>query len=156
MYPWNRESLAKSHRIKTVWSEEGLQEIPERFRSLYSIALPGKYAIYILFGITAVLFRPRSVEVATSPQYTDFWAVMIIVTTALAAAGLIFCKEKLELYASIANIVGIATYPVLLLWFAFTGDVERFPAGFGLMGFIVLPIWRVTDIVRVIRRREEK
>lgn len=81
---------------------------------------------------------------------------MVGITGILSFAGLVWRHEGLELYSAIALIVGFATYPIaaLILWLG-TGDLDRAALAAGLWAFLVLPIFRVSDIVRTIRRRHE-
>lgn len=141
--------------IKTIYSDGLESEVPERFRSLFRVFLPIKYLMFILFGASALVFSVPTVAETTSVTYNDIWAFMVGVTATVSLLGLVFRLEKVELYASIALLVGLATYPLLLLLLVVQGMPERLPAAIGLFGFLTLPTWRVLDIIRVIRRRME-
>ncbi|MDB5716253.1 MAG: hypothetical protein JWO15_3650 [Sphingomonadales bacterium] len=141
--------------IKTIYSDDFEKEVPERFRTLFRVFLPAKYVIFILFGAAALTFKVPAVTEVTSMTYNDIWAFMVGLTAAVSLLGLIFRLEKVELYATIALVVGIATYPFFLVTLVIGGQPDRLAAAIGLVGFLFLPSWRILDIVRVIRRREE-
>ena len=140
----------------TIWDPSLLEEVPRRFRGIYTVVLPIKYALFAAFGIIGALTIVPSVAIATSVDYGDLWTAMVGLTGLICFAGLVFRRESLELYALIALVIGFATYPLsaLLLWIT-TGDLNRAALGVGLWVFLILPMWRVTDIVRTIRKRRE-
>jgi hypothetical protein len=141
---------------RTIWAPELLEEVPHRFRGLFTVALPLSYGVISAFGVAGTLTRVPSVALVTSVTYGDIWTLLIGVTALLALVGLIRRLEGLELYAGIALVVGYATYPLsaLKLWM-FDADIDRAPLAFGLWAFVILPAWRAVDATRIIRRRAE-
>lgn len=144
------------HLRGTVWEPGALDaEVPRRFRPIYTTVIPLKLALFLGFSVAGTLVRVPTVDLVTSVSYGDVWTVMLGVTAALALAGAIFRREQLELYATIALVIGYATYPLGALVLTFAGDADRAPLGIGLWVLIVTPAWRIVDLVRTIRRRRE-
>jgi hypothetical protein len=140
----------------TIWDLSLLEEVPQRFRPIYTVVLPVKYALFALFGFIGTLTIVPSVVELTSVDYGDVWTAMVGLTGGVCLAGLIWRRERLELYSLIALVVGFATYPVsaLVLW-VLAGDSDRAALAAGLWVFLILPMWRISDLVRTIRRRRE-
>lgn len=140
----------------TIWDPSLLQEVPQRFRPIYTVVLPVKYVLFAAFGFIGTLTIVPSVAAATSVDYGDLWTAMVGLTGVVCLAGLVWRREQLELYALIALVVGFATYPISagILWLT-THDLERAALAVGLWVFLILPMWRITDLVRTIRRRRE-
>jgi hypothetical protein len=140
----------------TIWDVSLLEEVPRRFRPIYTTVLPIKYALFALFGIIGTLTTIPTIVDLTSVDYSDIWTAMLGLTGLVSLAGLIWRHEQLELYCSIALIIGFSTYPVasIMLWIV-EGDLQNAALAVGLWGFLVLPMWRTVDLVRTIRRRRE-
>lgn len=137
----------------SIWDPALLEEIPLRFRPLYTVALPANYALFGLFGLLGLLTAVPTVAALTSIDYGDVWTMMVGLTGAISLVGLVGRRPQLELYALIALVVGFATYPIALLILALVGKSTLALAA-GTWAFVVLPIWRVSDLVRAARRRE--
>lgn len=147
---------ASSHLRGTVWEPGGLDaEVPRRYQALYTIVIPLKLLLFAGFGIAGTLVRIPTVDLVTSITYGDLWTSMLGLTALLALAGSIYRRELLELYATIALVVGYATYPIGAAVLALAGDSDRAPLAIGLWVLIVTPAWRIVDLVRTIRRRRE-
>lgn len=140
----------------TVWEPGVLDgEVPPRFRPIYTVVLPLKLALFAGFGIAGTIVRVPTVDLVTSVSYGDVWTVMLGLTAVLALAGSVYRREQLELYATIALVVGYATYPLGAAVLSLACDVDRAPLAIGLWVLIVTPAWRIIDLVRTIRRRRE-
>ena len=140
----------------TIWDAELLREVPRRFRGIYTVALPIVYALIVGFSVAGTWARVPSVDLVTSVDYGDVWTVLLGLTSLATGVGLVWRREGLELYATIALVIGYATYPIAagLLWI-FAADATRAPLAFGLWVLVVLPIWRIFDLIHVIPRRRD-
>lgn len=149
------ESLRSRLLLRTIWDPSLLEEVPQRFRPIYTVVLPVKYVLFALFGLIGTLTIVPTVADLTSVDYGDVWTAMVGLTGGVCFAGLARRIEGLELYSLIALVVGFSTYPLgaAILWIQ--GDVTRAPLAAGLWVFLVLPLWRISDLVRTIRRRRE-
>lgn len=141
--------------VGTIWERALLEEVPRRFRPIYTIVLPLKYFIFTLFGLLASANRIPTIDHLTSVDYGDLWTAMVGLTASLCLAGLIWRREQLELYSLILLCAGLATYPIGAAVLAIAGDSDRAPLAVGLFVFLVLPIWRIFDLVRTLRLRKE-
>lgn len=129
------------------------QEVPRRFQPLYTIVLPLKLALFAGFGVAGTLEALRHADGVIG--YNELWTIMLGATALLALAGLIYRREHLELYATIALVGGFATYPLGALYLAAIGEPDLAPLAIGLWALVVPPAWRIIDLVRTIRRRRE-
>lgn len=158
MLPAIASLLSRSRVLlrSTIWDPSLLEEVPRRFRPIYTTVLPIKYALFTLFGVIGTLTLVPTITQLTSVDYGDVWTAMVGLTGGVCLAGLIWRREQLELYSLIALVVGFSTYPIgaLILWIG-TADSSRAALAAGLWVFLILPIWRVSDLVRTIRRRRE-
>jgi hypothetical protein len=138
----------------SVWDKSLLEEVPARFRSLYTIVLPVKYFIFFLFGVFGVIYQnaPTLAKV-TSESYVDIWTLVVGAAALVCLLGLAARRAQAELYATIILVVTLASYPLSLIWVGIGGDLEKLDLGIGLFVFLVLPTWRIFDIVRTERHR---
>lgn len=144
-------------RRHTIWNDNLLQEVPARFRGLYTVLLPVNYGLLVMFGLlgTLAVVGPAApvAQVTSSLSYATIWTLMVGVTALATFAGLAFRRESLELYAGIFLIIGMSTYPIADAVLSITGDLRHASLSFGLFTFVLLPGWRTFDLVRVLRFR---
>lgn len=140
----------------TIWDLSLLEEVPARFRPIYTVVLPVKYTLFALFGLIGTLTVVPTIVTLTSVDYGDVWTAMVGLTGGVCLVGLVRRLERLELYSLIALIIGFATYPIgaLILWLG-SGDSDRAALAVGLWVFLILPMWRVSDLIHTIRLRRE-
>jgi hypothetical protein len=137
----------------TIWDESLLTEVPRRFRSLYTIVLPIKYGFFFLFGVIGLIADTApTLAVLTSPSYVEIWTLVIGACAAISFVGLAIQHFRMELYATVVLSIMLFSYPLALIVEGF-GDIQKLDLGVGLLVFLVMPVWRVFDIVRTERRR---
>lgn len=137
----------------TIWDRSLLEEVPQRWRSLYTIVLPLKYALFVGFGIAGTLSRIPAVGEFFSVGYGEIWTILVGFTGALSLAGLVFRRAHLELYATIVLDTLLLSYLGSLVALGVAGDVDRMALAVALPVVFILPAWRIVDIVRTERRR---
>jgi hypothetical protein len=138
----------------TIWDPVLLEEVPPRFRWLYTVLLPVNYTLLALFGAFGIIATIAPVAQVTSLSYANIWTLMVGLTATLTLVGLACRLEAMELYCGIALTIGMATYPVADVILSLRGDLQHASLAFGLFTFILLPSWRVVDIVRIRRHRK--
>ena len=137
----------------TIWDPALRDEVPERFRSIYTVVLPLKYALFFGFGVAGSLSFIPVFSRVVSLAYADLWTLLVGIFSLAALIGLVFRIAMLELYATILLDVLLMVYVIALLVLGLSGDLGRFALSIGVPVFVVLPTWRVLDIIRTERRR---
>lgn len=144
-------------RQHTIWNRDLLEEVPTRFRGLYTVLLPVNYGLLVMFGLlgTLAVVGPAApvAQVTSSLSYATIWTLMVGVTALVTFTGLAFRREWLELFAGIFLIIGMSTYPIADVVLSLTGDLRHASLSFGLFTFVLLPLWRTVDLVQVLRLR---
>lgn len=150
--PWARR-LARG----TVWDTALLeQEVPRRFRGIYTTVLPLEYATIAAFASVVLGSRTQgAIARISSGQYADLWTLAIAVLSVLAGIGLCFRLERLELVATLVLVAGLVTYPIAnIIIGAHEGNLLQMGLGIVLFQLIYFPVWRLFDIARTARRRD--
>lgn len=137
----------------TIWDRSLLEEVPQRWRALYTVVLPLKYLLFLGFGIAGISTRIPAISEFVSVGYGDVWTVLVGLTGALALVGISARRPLLELYAAIVLEVLLLSYVCSLLALAAAGDLDRLAMAVGFPIVLGLPAWRIVDIIRTERRR---
>lgn len=140
---------------RTIWSPNLLQEVPPRFRTIYTVLLPFKYTVLFVFGILSSLSRvDGAIARLTTGAYSDLWPPALATASLLALLGLAFRRWVLELWATSFVLALLLVYPIALAASAIASRELRTGAlAIGLLVLLASPAWRVADIVRTERRR---
>jgi len=138
----------------TVWGRSYIEEeVPERYRSLYTVALPLQLLCFIVFGTLGTIANVPSVQLVAGVDYVDIWAALLAVIGAATFCALVFRFHWAELVAMIFLVAGLLSYPVSVALLAIGDqDLDRWALAAGLPALLVLPAWRVGDLSVVLRR----
>ena len=137
----------------TIWDRDLLEEVPPRFRHLYTVWLPLEYFILLCFGGAGAVFIVPSLASLATAEFADYWTLTVGLLATLSLAGLVARRALLELVSVITLAVCLSSYLIALVVLAFALDADRLPNAIGLLTILVLPVWRAFDIVRTERRR---
>jgi hypothetical protein len=127
--------------------------VPVRYRSLYTVVLPGVYIGLILFGISSYFVGSKVVADFTVQWFSPAWAVTTFVGSLLSLLGLALIHEKVEMVGEF--IVGVG----LLIYIAATGlyIIGGSPTSILTLIFtalrLVTVVWRILDLTGEIARK---
>lgn len=140
---------------RSIWSPSLLEEVPPRFRGIYTVLLPLKYSLFVVFGsVTTIETAGGAIARITSGTYSDLWPVLVAAASLAALVGLIARRWALELWATFTLVALLLVYPIALAVTGLLAGNERtIGLGIGLLVFLVAPAWRISDIIRTERRR---
>lgn len=143
---------------RTVWGESyTFEDAPPRYKSLYTVALPLQYLLFTLYGMTGALTIVPSVEQLLGSDYSDLWTILVGVNGLVVLLALVFRGHWVELIATVVLVVGMFSYPASLAVFAFIlHDPNKAALAVGLPALLILPAWRVSDLVKLIRKRRAR
>lgn len=121
----------------------------------FHIALAVKYSFTLFWGLASYFFGLRTLELVAGPVipwYETVWTLGVSGVSLALITALILKSERLE--ATLTGIWAalIVVYPAcsLYLW-ATQGDTDRAPLMFFGLGFLVLPVWKLTFLIRKYR-----
>jgi hypothetical protein len=138
----------------TIWDRHLLdEEVPARFRSLYSLWLPIAYGLFVLYGAAGTFARVPSIVKVAGVGFGDVWTVLIGAFGIVALVGLVGRWALPEFLGALLVGTLMLLYVGSLIFLTFTGDLDRLALTVGVLVFIILPAWRCIDIARVERRR---
>lgn len=117
------------------------------------------WGIYACWGLTTLFFGLPTIDINTPEWYSAVWAGAVGVLSALAfaaCASLFFysrvlhfvTKKKIERYAVFVLSLFILVYPVLLIFSAWDGDVDRVSLSVLSLSYIVFPTLRIYILTR--------
>lgn len=112
-----------------------------------------KYAIYSLFGLTGIFTHIPSLAEVSGDLAAQIVAVCVFLSAGCAAVfawnnhrGLRWLKA--ELYSTIFLVSFVAVYNTALVYLSITGDVQRTNLAVVATALLVMPIWRIRDLIR--------
>lgn len=144
----------KRIRSRTVWDPSyTLEDSPPRYWPLYTVVLPLTYFSFMVFGTLGTIATVPAIDRFASVGYGDIWGMVIGFLSTITLFGLIFRLHWLELIATVLLVVALASYPISVAGIAiFDHDLNRWALAAGLPVLLYLSAWRVTDLVRFIRK----
>lgn len=139
-----------------MWGSSLLEEVPRRFRSLYTVELPLKYATIAVFAIIVLISRSAGViGRVSSGQYSDLWTLAICLLAFACIGAVAFRLERLEFWLTITLCSGLVTYPIAnIIIGVHEHDLRQMALGIVLFQLVYFPGWRIFDIARTSRRRD--
>lgn len=112
-----------------------------------------KYAIYALFGLTGIFTRIPSVSEVSGEAVAQVVAACVFASAAIASVSAWNFQRglrwwKAELYSTYFMISFILVYNVTLVYLTLSGDAQRMNLAVLALAFLVMPIWRVRDLIK--------
>lgn len=142
----------------TIWGESyAIEDAPPRYRGLYTVALPLQYLLFVLYGFTGSLTIVPSVDHLFGADYADLWTMLVGVNGMATLVALVFRLRWAEMVTTVTLVAGLLSYPVSLAILAFIfHDTNRAALAVGLPALLILPAWRVTDLIKLIRQHRAR
>lgn len=112
-----------------------------------------KYAIYALFGFTGIFTKiPSLAEVSGGAVAQVVAACVFVSALAASVSAWNFQKGlrwwKAELYSTYFMMSFILVYNVALVYLTLSGDADRMNLAVLALAFLVMPLWRVRDLIK--------
>jgi hypothetical protein len=143
----------KAHKPITVWSTNALPLVPDRYKSLYTIVLPGVYIGLVLFGVSSFFVGSKIITDFTVAWFSPAWAITTFVGACLSLIGLVFIKERAEMLGEFIVGIGLLIYMASTVLYMFGGS----PTAVLTLIFtglrLVTVVWRVNDLVGELARK---
>jgi len=139
---------------RTVWDASFMEnDSPPRYRGIFRIVLPATYAWFLFVGTLGTISTDYNFAFEAGLRYAHFWTPMLAVISMLALVGLIFRLHWFELLATALLVVGVASFPLSAAGLAISaGNLNGWAMAAGFPAFLLLPGWRMFDLVTLIRK----
>lgn len=116
-----------------------------------------KYIIYAVFGFLGMLSGTPTVAALAGVDVARTVAGIIFVSSVAAALSVKLSInsvrwKKVELYSTISVVSFVSVYFVSAVTLAVMGDAARVSSSMLALGLVVLPIWRIVQIIKELRR----
>lgn len=116
-----------------------------------------KYAIYALFGLTGIFTKIPSVMEVAGGVVAQIVAACVFLSAAVAALGAWRYQRglrwmKTEIYATYFMISFVMIYNIALVYLTINGSTDRLNLAVLATALLVMPIWRVRDLIKKGRR----
>lgn len=135
--------------------------IPERFRSIYTVLIPGIDVGVMAFGVSSLILGSKILGDFTTPVFLLIWSLLVLVGAAIGFTTLVtlFHRPKLawiELSGRIAVDLGLAVYAWFTVAYIFNGNVTATLTLVLVVVRLWASLWRVFDIIGEMVREERK
>ena len=143
---------------KTVWSSYNTVNIPMRYRLLYTLVLPFKYAAIGLYGMMSINVPISSIDAVFGSLYGDMWSTTLMAAGFTALIGVCFYARLIwaECVAAVTLVTLMVIYTGCIFAASLVGaESFRFLSLLLVIIFLPMPAWRVLDIVRELRPARE-
>lgn len=151
----SKDNAKKKYR-PMLWSKSQTELIPHRIRAVIRVLMPLWYFFMILFGIGTILSPIKAFNLIIGDDYSYVWAALVSTFATLSLIGLIL-KTRTELYSSIVLTILLFIYPVYeIIDDSIDGRVDNWGSFFGAAIYILVPFWRVIDILLDIRKSQRR
>lgn len=141
------------HTIRTIWSQDAMPLVPARYRSLYTVVLPGVYVGLILFGISSYFVGSKVVSDFTVEWFSPAWAVTTFVGASLSVIGLVTIHEKVEMLGEFIVGIGLMIYVASTVFYISSGSPTAILTLIFTLLRLVTVVWRVRDLAGEIARK---
>jgi uncharacterized membrane protein YidH (DUF202 family) len=116
-----------------------------------------KYFVYALFGFTGIFTHIPSLEALTGAAVAQIVAICVFVSSlAAGVAAWNFQRGirwmKAEVYSTYFMISFVLIYNAALVILTLNGDTDRLNLAVLATALLVMPIWRVRDLIKKGRR----
>jgi hypothetical protein len=116
-----------------------------------------KYAIYAAFGLLGTVYGPPSIALVAGATVAHTVSLIIFVCSIVAMAATLRSHikpiwKKVELYSTIGVVSFVSVYFVSAATLAVLGDSSRANLAIIAIALIVLPTWRILQIIKESRR----
>lgn len=116
-----------------------------------------KYWIYAAFGFLGATFSTPSIEAVAGDTVARIISTVVFVSAGIAAVSVkrSFAHPrwmKVELYSTIALVSFVGMYCVSATILALGGDERRVSLSMIAAALVVLPIWRILQLVKGLRK----
>lgn len=135
--------------------------IPERFRSLYTVLIPGIDAGVMAFGVSSLVLGSKILGDFTTPVFLLIWSLLILLGAGVGFVTLVtlFHRPELawiELSGRIAVDLGLAIYAYFTVAYVFNGNPTAVLTLVLVAVRLWASLWRVFDIIGEMVREERK
>lgn len=118
----------------------------------FHIALAIKYAIAFAWAVASYTFGLRTISLVAGPVipwYETAWTLAVAVGSLTLVASLWLQNERIEAWLTGVWVGLVLVYPICsaILWLS-QGDTSRAPLTFLGLSFLVLPVWKLTFLIR--------
>lgn len=135
--------------------------IPERFRTIYTILIPGIDVGVMAFGISSLVLGSKILGDFTTPVFLLVWSLLVLVGAVVGFTTLVtlFHQPRLawiELSGRIAVDLGLAIYAWFAVAYVFNGNPTAVLTLVLVAVRLWASLWRVFDIIGEMVREERK
>lgn len=121
----------------------------------FHIALAIKYSVTLFWALASYFFGLRTLSLVagpTLPWYESVWTLLVAAVSLVLIGALLLKSERMEATFTSIWAMLVAVYPAcsIYLW-ATQGDTDRAALAFFGLGFLVLPVWKLTFLIRKYR-----
>lgn len=112
-----------------------------------------KYGVYSCFGISGVIVHVPSLSIVAGDAVAMLLAGIVAVSAALASISAWNSArggkwDRRELLATIVMVSFVAVYNIALIYLTVIGEGNRINLAILATALLVMPIWRLTDIIK--------
>jgi hypothetical protein len=116
-----------------------------------------KYIVYALFGFTGIFTQIPSVAEVAGGTVAQIVAGCVFLSSAIASVGAWGYQRglrwmKAEIYATYFMISFVMIYNIALVYLTLNGSTDRLNLAVLATALLVMPIWRVRDLIKRGRR----
>ena len=152
---WHKDSGPR-----TIWTKGGVEGIPKRFQFLITVVMPLHYILITLFGIFVAIFPLETFSIFIGPVFSSIWAILLALFGILSFISLVL-RSKAEMYTSIVVTFLLSVYPFYLIFLTvyesiMDHDLGRIALIFAITIYLIMPAWRVIDIVLELRKTQQR
>lgn len=135
--------------------------IPERYRSIYSVLIPGIDIGVMGFGVSSLVLGSKILGDFTTPVFLLVWSLLVLVGAAVGLTSLVFLFHRprlawVELSGRIAVDLGLAVYAWFTVAYVFNGNPTAALTLVLVLVRLWASLWRVFDIIGEMVREERK
>lgn len=117
----------------------------------FHIALAVKYSVAMFWALASYFFGLRTLSLVAGdvlPWYESVWTLSVAAVSLALIGALLLKSERLEATFTAFWVLLVAVYPMCSTYLWATGDTDRAALAFFGLGFLVLPVWKFTFLIR--------
>lgn len=144
--------IAKS----SVWAKGGVAPEDWRIRNILRVVLPLTDLFFMWFGIVGAINGVSSVQEEAGQQWQFWWSVLIALSALICLIGVGFPRLWAAEQAAKVLLIGMVSAYIFLYVARGLDDPKVLATGGLIVILILLPIWRVNDLVGEKWKQQER
>lgn len=115
-----------------------------------------KYFVYAAFGFTGIFTHVPSIEILVGTAVAQVISICVFLSSLAAAIAAWNYQRgirwmKAEIYSTYFMISFVVIYNIALVVLTFSGDTDRMNLAVLATALLVMPVWRVRDLIKKVK-----